>query len=410
VTLPQYTQRQYFWAGPSPAQALSQHLQIMASPSVGYDFSLSRVDINGNVLEDLTPYVLRASAHVERDCTATVHGTIGFQIAKELVWGKDMVAPVFYEWAPNVFSGVAYAFPLGVFVATTPERNLDPFQPFDVTGYDKNYLLQSTVGNSWQLAAGLTYKAGLEALLVLAGAIPNVSPWGQWYNWNGDWATKTTPIDLVYPLSDSSQWTYIAIANELLKASGQMPLFTDEFGKYTVAAQVPAATQANSWAFAADQNAFSPAGFPTTSATVTTDVRTVTRDVWNVPNQWVFIQQGLTFAPVEGSGQYTVNNTTTPPSDQTTIGRIIRTVQYLNASGQTDLRTQGDAIVQAQLSQAEKIDFSSAPWPVAWHYDVLQYSDSNLPSTPVRKVQAQKWSLPLIGNPQTWETLVVGAQ
>lgn len=379
---------------------------IAQTNQVNYDFGADQVDLFGAVIGDLTPYMVRdGNAVITRDCTVEVAGSLVCTLDHELVWGRDLVAPYMLVSSAEYQSGQQQRFNLGHYVATSPDTGLQTRSAHSVTGYEKLYLMQNQLGDSYLAAATTTYSASVLALMIAAGVIPSGGALADYVSFPGDWSTKTLPSDLAWPL-DGTGTTYIAAINQLLKASGQQPLFTDQNGRYTVAPLPVPRTQGQQWTFAGTDTAFGS----TTSRIVSNSTRNIRRDVYNVPNQWVFIQQGLSFAPVEGSGQYTVNNTGTPPADQTTVGRILRSVQFLTASGQDDLKAQGDAIVTAQLAQAEQITLQSAPWPAAWQYDVFLYTDAALPITNVRKVQSQQWRLQLEGGWMDWTTLVVAPQ
>jgi hypothetical protein len=117
-----------------------------------------------------------------------------------------------------------------------------------------------------------------------------------------------------------------------------------------------------------------------------------------VPNWWRFVQNGLSFAPIEGSGQYTVTDTSSPTGSDTT-GMVIRKPVFLDATDQANLVSQGDLIVAADKNVAETITLETAPLPIAGHADVLLYSNPRLPGGTVRKLVADSWSLPLAGSP-----------
>lgn len=392
-------------------RAIAALISLAALPEVDYDFGASLVDSGGNYLSDLTPYMVKdGSAAVQRDCTALLHGSLTCSLTTALAWGKDIIAPYMIASSPAYLMGQRQKFPLGAYVATSPQVSMQINAPYTVTGYDKLYLLQSEIGDSFILATGSTYVSGLLALFKAAGVIASGGALGDAVTYPGDLPPKVTPTDLTFPLGNNT--TYLDAINALLKAAGCLPLFTDPVGRYTVVTVPVPKTQAQQWTFAGTDTPF---GNASGNAIVSDSQRTMKRDVYNIPNQWVFVQQGLTFAPIEGSGQYTVNNAPgqpsyQPPSDQFSIGRVLRSVQFLNASGQTDLQTQGDAIVTAALTQAEAISLSTAPWPAAWHYDVFWYTDDAMPVSNLRKVQAQKWNLSLQGDWMTWDTLVVAPQ
>lgn len=367
-----------------------------------------QVDDAGVVLQDLTPYLSRdTNAEISWDSASNVSGSCVFGISGEavLTWGSSRVK--IYQLLRSTEYNVAHGldirtwlrFPVGVYIVTSPGTDdLDASATRRVTGYTREYLLQSQAPDSLSFAFGSTYLAAITAVFAAAGVSISL------LTYPGSWSTKTLPAPRNFPLDDST--TMLDIVNELLQGSGCLPLYTDQDGFYKVTTTPKPTTQALLWRWAASAD--------TTLTDADLDVKVVRYrgtgyqgDVWNVPNQWVFIQQGLTFEPIEGSGKYTVNNTTIPPSDQVTVGRVIRDTQFLPVSGQTDLVTQGDAIVTAALSQAEKISLQTRAWPAAGHYDVFQVTHKSFPFSSVRRVQASSWRLPLWGGPMNWQTNAV---
>lgn len=390
---------------------------LAAAGNRRYGMQLLRVDDAGTELEDLTPYLVKVGgspASITHDSTAEAPGKLTFGISKALQWGFDRVQPVALIAAPSYAGGAWQGFPCGIFVVTSPGRdNLDHDASYAVTGWDRVYLLQSDPQKSLTFAAGSTYLAAVQAVFRDSGALGVSAALSTIATYPGDWASKTLPGPLSFPAGGGD--TRVAIINRLLAASGQRPLYTDPTSGRWVIESVPTpATQPLLWRWQASAvpnppTALGDTGFPDRKI-VRYSQQSYAGDVYNAPNRWVFIQSGLSFQPVEGSGQYTVNNTTTPPTDQATVGRIIVKAVTLDASGQTDLKTQGDRIVADDLASFEKITVRTAPWPAAGHYDVFWFIHQALPTSPIRRVQAQQWTLPLEGGPMEWATNVVGAQ
>lgn len=382
-----------------------------------YAQQVLRVDDTGTELEDLTPYLVKPSggavAAVTHDSTAECPGKFAFGLAKALKWGFDRVQPLALISSPFYQAGAWHAFPRGMFVVTSPGRdNLDHDSAYNVTGWDRVYLLQCDPLIAYTFAPGSTYLAALTAVFRGAGVLGGAAALSTIASYPGDWAAKTLPAVQSFPPGSG---THLAIANKLLTASGALPLYTDPTtGQWTISNQPVPATQALAWRWQGSNITNPPSGLGDTGYPDRKIVRyssqSYSGDVYNAPNQWRFIQSGLTFQPTEGSGQYTVNNTVDPPADQTTVGRVIPKVVLLDASGQADLKTQGDAIVTADKASLEKITLSTIPWPAAGHFDVFTYAHAALPGSPMRRVQAQSWTLPLAGGPMQWTTNVVAQQ
>lgn len=414
---------------PSPgAEATSIMLDLSETGSLDYDFGADLVDIDGNQLRDVsTNLVAKDQGNivptVVHDCTADVAGDFQFETLDTFAWGADIIAPYLYIRAFGYRGGEWLRFPVGHFVMTSPQAALLDGFAQQVTAYEKNYLLQGDVGQTFYLPTGSTYTSGIANLFNLAGisaALVGGELSMAYLTFPGDLPVKTTPIDLVYPCDDANNYTYLQVINALLAAAGCLPLFTDQGGRWTIRYLPKPITQASQWLFSRTANLIDVNNtFPTQKTILeggpSAQINTLTRDVHGVVNQWVFIQSGLDFAPVEGSGQYTVNNAPGQPhylrpSDQLSVRRVIKSMQHLTASGQPDLVAQGEAIVTAAQAQAEQLNLLTAPWPCAGHYDVFQYGDLVLPDTDGRKAQAQSWRLPLNGDPMTWLANVVAPQ
>jgi hypothetical protein len=81
-------------------------------------------------------------------------------------------------------------------------------------------------------------------------------------------------------------------------------------------------------------------------------------------------------------------------------------VQFLDASGQADIVSQGNKIVQDDSYPTETVKFSTARLPIAGHFDMIQLLDPTLPgSTPARNLVAQSWELPWWDGPMNWSTI-----
>lgn len=420
---PDYTQVPYYKARAfyQPAlgmEALNVLKALVATPKIKCGgVVVQQLDpASGEVLYDLTPFVVNGGNNtVTKDCTAEVSTSLNLEFSNlNLQWGSAQVLVTMLLKSEWYEAGQYQGFPLGVYVLTSPSVNLQPGSIVPVTGYEKTYLLQSSLPDSVSFNSGSTYLAGVTKMFVQAGLLVSGQPLNTVCNYPGAWASKTLPTTVSYALfgDTTATATFLDAVNGLLLASGMQPLYCDQLGNYTISPLPTPAAATPAWTFAGSVTEWSDPAFPSSSDCVVSDTdRSISRDVYGVPNEWYFIQQGLTVAPSHNDGRdgrYVVENTVVQPSDQTSVGRVLRSTQFINASGQADLIAQGNAIVQAQLAKSEAITFNSTGWPVAWQYDVFRYTDQTLPATDVRKVQCQGFTLPLDGSEMQWTTLVVG--
>jgi len=182
------------------------------------------------------------------------------------------------------------------------------------------------------------------------------------------------------------------VVNGLLASVYYWAIWCDQDGAFRSGPYVTPAKRSPEWVFAVGDLALG----------VVADDRVVTSDVWGVPNQWRFIRNGLTVAPVEGAGQYTVQNTSTGPSSQVSVGRTVHApVVFFDAVDQASLVSQGDAVTAAAMRVSEVITAKLSPFPIAWHRDVVTYSDAVLGGD--RKAQCRSWSLPCDGSDMSYE-------
>lgn len=400
--------------------ALAYFTQVSLSNSTpAYSNMFWLVDESERFLEDITPYVVVNSSNtptVKHDSTTDgVQTTLNFTYRRpdELKWGSARIKVFMLVQCDGVSSGQWFRFPRGVYVVTSPNRDLQDSISREVTGYDKLSLLMSEQADSMSWNAGTFYQDAVADCFIAAGLINSRGDFGTIANSSGGWADKQIPSGQFrsYALNGAAQ-TYLSIINALLADSGEQNLFTDFNGTFQVADLPTPGDDALVWTWVADQAAqASVTSGDYRGKAVLRAGRTYNGDVYNQPNQFVFIDTNLTFTPThtDGSdGMYVVDNFTIPPSDQITVGHVITHHEFLDASGTADLIAQGDSFVTKALSAIETISFSTSPWCVGWHYDVFLYADSALPGPfNTRRLQAQSWTLPLTGAPMEWETNVV---
>lgn len=368
---------------PRDALTAAQVTALLTGPWVQVTGGLELLDTSDVLIDDISDDL--DSGSVSRNMYAAVHGTCSLKLARELQWGRDRVRPYLTLSA----GGVEARFNLGVFVLTTPKRNVEESpETFDVTGYDKLHLLQGPIGDTYTVPAGTSYLTAVATVIAAAGAGTNV-------NLDGTASAKTLPADMVWPLSETEQASYLKVANDLLAAIGYRGLWADQNGTYRSEPYLAPAQRAVEWAFDLDDARTNIVG----------EQRTVTSDVWGVPNWWRFIQRSLETAPSEGAGQYTVTNASSGLSSYASLGRYVRKVVYLDAADQAALVSQGNRIVAEDQQVLTTVALTTGPFPIAGHFDVATYSDR---AYGVQKVQAREWQMSLLGEDMSWTWEVVG--
>lgn len=382
---------------------------IQYSSHVDIDAGLDLLDATSTFVADVSPALLVDTASVTRDNTAMIPGGFSgtLEPAQATVngapwvpaWGLDRIRPWMTMDAKTGLGPIR--FNLGVFLATTPGQALNEDAPsavqYAVTGYDKMYLLTNEVGDSYSVAAGTNIATAVQTVLTAAAYYDSLALLEN----NG----STTATDMVWPLTSDHQYTYLDVINDLVAAGGYAPLWVDQNGAYRLQAFIAPGSRQSELYLAAGATAsaialYGSAALAVAQGIVAYEGRAVTLDTWNVPNYWRFVQNGLTFVPVEGGGLYTVANYGDGPTSQFAVQRTIRTTQYLDAASQAALVTQGDAIVAAAKAGAEQYTLNTGPIPIAGNYDIVTYSDTQLPVD--KKLMALQYTLPLNGDDMSW--------
>lgn len=343
-------------------------------------------------LEDVSDDL--AGGTVERNMDATIHGTCRLLLSRELAWGTALVRP-YMILSDEVTTA---RFNLGVFCMVTPEQKVGDSLPlFEVTGYDRLYLLAREVGDSYSVPAGTSYLTAVRDAITAAGLSGVLL--------DGSASAKTLPTAQVWPLVNANfgtdgrrdqdtAVTWLQIVNDLLGAINYRGVYCDENGLFR--SEPYATPSARAVEFTFDTDAL---------RSIVGQERSRLLDQWRSPNRWVFIQQNVPGdpppQPVEGAGVYTVNNVSDGPSSQTGRGLVWAKVVKVDAADQPSLVALGDRIVADDRRVTTAYTVTTGPVPLAGHYDVLTYADTALGGP--AKVQAVSWSLDLLGSDMRWQ-------
>ena len=350
-------------------------VEIVEAAWVQVDAGLDLLDEDGVFVMDISDDLQVEGSSVGRVMGNKIHGTCDLVIARRLQWGSCRVRP---KMTLTDLDGYSQTWNLGVYALTTPSRVAgETPETYKVTGFDLLSFLDNPYGSTYSAAVGAVPLTLVATILTTLGITNAIDQTG---------IASTLATAVVYPVDQKN--TTLLIVNELLAAIGYGPLWIDRDGR---ARSGPlTATTSSMWAYSAD------------SATTTVgETRTQTADFWGVPNRWVFVRNGTTTAPSEGSGVYTVENVSDGESSQTGRGRVINRVEFLDAVDQTALEAQGDEIVAADRRVVSTISMQVAPNPEHWHADRVTYTDSALGVSGEFKVV--EWRLPLDGSDMSLE-------
>lgn len=367
-------------------------MSLFDSPILEVTAGLEVLDLGLEVVTDVSDELVGGS--VTRNMNARVHGTCTLNLASELDWGTQLVRP--YQVLSD--GQQSERFDLGVFMLTTPERPLADQPPvFRVQGYDRLYLLDREVGETYQIVEGTAYRDALTTVFGDAGLTG--------FRIDGSAADDVLPKDRVWPLvatttdpDDTAEpVTWLRIINDLLTAINFRGVYVDQQGLFRCQAYSPPTSRAPSFVFDALDPARSIVGVE----------RRVTQDVWRTPNRWVFIRSNLPDGappPSEGAGIYTVVNQSDGPTSVDGRGLVWTKVYEYEAASQAALVGLGDRRVSQDRRLVTTINLETGPYPAAGHADIFTYRDEALGTV---KVQAVSWEQDLLGGDTRWVWEVV---
>lgn len=361
---------------------------VSGSPGVTYQRGLEVLDASLNVLADISTSF--QGGKVSRTNLATIHGTCSLTISVDINFETQLLRPYVMIVADD---GTSARFNCGVYFAhkpstqygTTPLSNA-------VSGFDRLYLLKRPVGDAYTVTAGTGY------LAAVAQAITDAGLGSSTILLDGTASAKTLPADRTWPMvatpqspttaTTSGPTTWLRVVNDLLSAVGYRGIWADWNGLFRSEPYMLPATRASEWTFNFDDPLLSTVG----------NNRTIANDLSNVPNVWVFLRQNLTnttgdpIEPTEGAGQYTVTNQSTGPTSIDRRGLEWVSVVQLDAVDQATLAALGNARVAADQAVAVTYSVTTAPLPLAWHFDVYTYIDNRAGGA---TVQSLGWTLDL---------------
>ena len=369
------------------AYTAAQITALVQAPGLQVQAGLDLLDQNNHWLADISSNLVSWS--LTRDNTATIHGTGTFVVAQSLQGGWQRVRPYM------LLSGAGLSnvrWDLGVYVLTTPVGQLNEIPlTWTITGTDLLYLLRTPIGNTYNVPAGVTYLGAIQR------AVSDAQMTGSQVLLDSSMDSAVVPVSLTFPLTGGQVWTYLDVINQLLVGINYIPLWADWEGNFRSNAYINPNQLQPEFTFDLTQ-----------PDTMVADPRTLTNDLWQAPNVFIYINQNVS-APVEGAGIYTYTNQSSGPSSVDSVGRYIPTVVSVSAADQATLQNIAQQAIQQTLQLTLQLAVSVSPFPACWHYDVFAYKDPLMPPglPPEVVVQSQGWSLASDGSDgaQTWQVV-----
>lgn len=345
---------------------------LIASPHVTFDVGLELVDVDGQVVEDLTEWLVPAGSQVMRDVSAAVHGRCRLTLARELDWGRDRVRPYM-----TVSDGRrVLRQPLGVYVLATPETVAGEDPPtFTVDGYDLLEVLHHPHGATVVAEAGESY---LQVVRELIG------PFGVPVSFAAEGEGEVLPSDMVWTLDEAA--TTLQIVNELLDAAGYRDLWMGPSGTARSEPLLPLQQRGEEWRYVTD------------GAAVTVGPRRrLTHEFFDTPNRMVFVWDDPDADSWSDMVVRTLDNVDVGPTSQQARGRVITAgpVKLEAANAATFRALTRERFDQARQVEVE-VEVEVAANPTHWHRDVVRLVDGGLSQDGMFLVAG--WSLPLDGS------------
>ncbi|MGE5612674.1 MAG: hypothetical protein ACM3UO_00165 [Bacillota bacterium] len=335
---------------------------------------------------DLTPYMSTGSS-ITSDTTAVIHRTCQFVIDSSCidVWNyhSGFVRP--WQRFTNPITGDSAQFNLGVFTLPTAPNDLSTLPSIlTFTGYDLNYFLQQEIGESYEVPRGV------DPVAAAAQAIALACP-GAFVDWTP--SNQTTPTTLTWPFNGStSNTTWLQVITTLLHSVGYRAAWVDWNGTFRLEPYRDAQTVPAEWTFDL-----------TSPINIIGEQRQQTQDLFSVPNWWRFVMANQTSTPVEGTSQYTyTDDSAQNPGSTRNRGRLVKYTESVNVTNFAALKAYALKKVTADLKPSETIVGTIQPFPLLWHFDVVEYNDPNLSNVTLngatnRRMVVTKWTLPLDG-------------
>lgn len=358
---------------------------IQEAPAIIVSAGLEATDITGLVYEDVTDDFLGGS--VSRSSYATLHGTATLNITRPLEWGYQVVRPYMV-----ISDGTIEArFNLGAYFTNTPSRVTGENPPtYEVQCFDLLYRLDQNVGAAYSIGAGQPILSRIAEILDSLGFVNYIIDYSR--------INDVAPDSKTWALDDNLTW--LSIVNDLLAMVGYRGIWSDWNGYLRCEAYQEPTTRPSEWTFDDNQ-----------TTTLMEPGARITFDYHSAFNRWVGIRQNNPEGqpPIEGNGVYTLENQSDGPTSIDARGGLSITRQEsFDVVGHADLITAVQSMASADMTIPTTIEVSTAPFPLAWHFDRYTADDPDIGGP--TEVLATSWTLPLNGDAMThsW-TLLSGA-
>lgn len=278
-------------------------------------------------------------------------GAINYLSDRIKPWAQVYVPPrIMPDHTPT--TGGWAEFPLGVFLLSTPEEGFRVGGTIrDIEAYDQGIILmQGTVDGRYLIPSGTKFTDALANIFQAVGITRyNITP-----------TAKTLPVDREWDRGA----TYLSIINELLKAMNYYSVWFDGDGYAICAPYVLPSLAPSEYTYAEGD-----------MSVIRTDSLTRRKDLFNVPNKWVYV---VSQADREELKSVYVNDSANSPLSTGNRGITIVDNRTVDAADQATL----DGLVQRAAQDAsqvyETVTWDSILMPHHNHMDNYTLSSSQL--------------------------------
>lgn len=319
---------------------------------------------------------------VERSAYATLHGTGRLMVTRPLAWGWAVMRPYM-----TLSDGqITARFNLGAYFTNTPARPRASGE-FEVQVYDILYALDTPVGDTYSIVAGDLVLDRVEQILTERGYTRFIIDQSR--------ADAVCPDSRTWALDPAVKW--LTVVNDLLAMVGYQGVWSDWDGRLRC--------QAYSRPIDRTHELYLQAGQWNSITGVDADVEF---DFHDAPNRWVGVRSNNPddVPPVEGNGVYTYENPSYgPTSIEGRRGLTFTRQESFDVASHSDLIVAVQSMADADMSVPTSITTTTAPLPLAWHFDRYLLDDPEI--GPPSDVLGTAWSLPLNGGDMshTWTAL-----
>ena len=367
----------------------------LADGNIRIDAFCYQIDTSGTVINDLTPYFVQADSQVERDSCATEDAAtarLNFIFTPEDIqslFGQDTVPWSSMRLRPEVqINGTGEPIELGVFLPETPRLVADKYPlEFQVDCHDLIHALAEPTNGTVVLPGGATI--GLEISSIFSPDFAQLVAPPPSMNVSQDIFNIPTPTKSARQWVIHENTTWLLIIDQLLESAGYLPPWTDRRGNLV----------SEEWV---DPSA-KPPELILTDASRTSNIAlgaSTRDDTYGVPNEFTFIATDFdpenTETPVLGNGIVKRSNLDRGPASQNVRGRVVASVQYVDAADQASLELIADREFLRSVTPARTLCLDIAPQPLPWHRGIVEVTISDL-GIEREKYMVRSWTLPLDG-------------